>query len=610
MRDLFSSTGLRFPIARLRDCAIARFFVVLLLGSFVFVSCTSTNSVTRGIPSVSEMSLDEKVGQLFIYGINGDFVNAGSSEYRALLHQIRDNKVGGLIWYTADVYETAWLNERAQRESKIPLIIAADLEAGIGMRFNDTTFWPYAMAMAATGDPSLVERAGRVTAQDAKLLGINQVYAPVADVSNNPDNPIINTRSFGEDPQQVGEFVAAFVRGVQSEGVLATAKHFPGHGDVVADSHRALPLLDVTRARLDAIELVPFRAAIASGVSSVMTAHLALPQLDSTPTPPLRGEAEGHVYQATEQETAGSLTLPASLSHALTTDLLRRDLGFNGLVVTDATDMGGITRYFDPGESAVRAIEAGADQIVKPLDVDAGIVAIKAAVRSGRIPMSTLDAAVGRVLRAKEKVSFRVAPQEEIFSNLDSPQSRELAQEIASRAITLVREQPATLPLKREMRVLVVQITDTIDPTTSLAPFHRELASRLATPPATMVLDQASLSDEVTRVADAARSADLVIFAYTIRFRDGKGTISAPPIAREAAARVSETGVPIIGLSFGTPYLLRDVPMLGTYVVGYGVQPVIQVAMARALAGEKPITGKLPVSIPGMYPVGHGISKE
>src|SRR5512141_1571614 len=260
------------------------------------------------------MTLDEKIGQLFVYVLPGAFMNEGSPEYRQLLHQVRDNHVGGLYWATwSNVYETAFLIRRVRGLARLPLLTGADLEAGVGMRFAGTTYWPWAMAVGATGDPELARREGEIVAEEARAIGLNQIDAPVADVNVNPDNPVINVRSFGEDPQEVARFVAAFVRGVESRGVLATVKHFPGHGDTRTDSHRSLPVLDVTRERLEAVELVPFRAAIAAGAGSVMTAHLSLPALDAEPAPLRPGGVAENPYTQDAAEAARNATLPASL---------------------------------------------------------------------------------------------------------------------------------------------------------------------------------------------------------------------------------------------------------------------------------------------------------
>src|SRR5438874_3964422 len=280
---------------------------------FLATMCATVPHARR-IPRPDELTLDEKIGQLFVVGAYGVFMNESSPAYARLLHQVRDNHIGGFIWFVSNVYETAALTERLQAESRVPLLISADLESGIGMRFADTTFWPSPMAVAATGDPSLAEAEGRVAATEARAVGVNHILAPVVDVNIDPDNPVINTRSFGEDPRDVSRFAAAFIRGVQSEHVLACAKHFPGHGDTHVDSHRALPVLDVTRERLDRVELVPFRAAIAAGVASIMPGHLSVPALDSTRAPIRAMPASENPYGTRPDEVPSDATLPASVS--------------------------------------------------------------------------------------------------------------------------------------------------------------------------------------------------------------------------------------------------------------------------------------------------------
>src|SRR5687767_10067142 len=270
------------------------------------------------------MNLDEKIGQLFVVA-----ARAGTP-IDELEHHVRDNHVGGVIWFQSTTAETARVNAHLQSLARVPLLISADLEAGMGMRFTDATWWPPAMALAATGDPTFAEEQGRATAAEALRIGVNHIFAPVADVNVDPRNPVINTRSFGEDPHEVARFVAAFVRGVQSEGCLATAKHFPGHGDTHIDSHRALPVLEVTRERQERIELVPFRAAIDAGVASVMIGHLAVPALDDTPVP-VRTSFE-NVYGTVSEEVPYAGTMPATLSKRII-DLLRNELHFDGLVI-------------------------------------------------------------------------------------------------------------------------------------------------------------------------------------------------------------------------------------------------------------------------------------
>ncbi len=511
------------------------------------------------------MQLDEKIGQLFVAGARGLFMSESSSAYRQMLHHVRDHHIGGFIWFLSNVYETALLIRRLNQESKIPLLCSADLEAGVGMRFLDTTFWPSAMAIAATGDVSYAEQAGRVVAREAKAIGINHVLAPVADVNVNAGNPVINTRSFGEDPQEVARYVAAMVRGIQSEGVLACAKHFPGHGDTRVDSHRALPVLHVTRERLDAVELVPFRAAIDAGVKSVMMGHLAVPALDDEPAP-VRGVVV-NPYGTRADEVTQNGTMPATVSPKMIA-LLREELQFGGLVVTDSFDMGGLAEHFDTGEACVRAIEAGEDQILMPMDIDAAIAAVKDAVACGRIRESRIDESVQRILAAKSFARTAVPDPEEIFRTIDSPQHRALAEEIGQRAVTLVK---GTLPIRGTVTLMVV--SDTADVT--LADFERELRKR-------------------TRVETSLDApSDHFVLALALRARSGAGSIAVPQRIRDLALPPGTVAV-----SFGSPYVIRELPNVRTYLCAYGIQPVMQVAVARALFGEAPVTGRLPVTSP------------
>lgn len=557
------------------------------------------------------MTLEEKVGQLVVVAAQGTFMNEASPAYQRLLRHVRDQHVGGVIWYGADVYETAWVNDRLQAEAKIPLLISADLEAGVGMRFDSTTFWPWAMAVAATGEPSYAERQGRIVAREAKLLGINQIYAPVADVNNNPDNPVINVRSYGEDPGEVARYVSAFIRGVQSEDVIATVKHFPGHGDTHTDSHRSLPILEVSRERLEQVELIPFRAAIDQGVASVMLAHLAIPSIDPTP---FEGKGSGAPNPYTNDalnEPFGGATVPSSLSHRLVDGLLRSELGFDGLVVTDALDMGGITRRIDAGEAAVRAIEAGADQVLKTADTDRSIEALKQAVITGRISMERLDQSVRRILNAKKHTEIVPFDPDMIFHYVDRPEYKALALETAQRAITLLRSGDGVLPLDPNARVVELVVGDFPDSSALLSTFHRELTTRLTTPPSRFLLDRKSTPDDFAPASEAIEDADVVIVAFTVRTRSGEGAVAIPRGARELIRLAAERpGTRVVGVSFGSPYLLREVPFLRTYLAAYGIQPVMQVAAARAIFGEARISGKLPIEIPGIAPRSSGMTFE
>ncbi len=476
------------------------------------------------------------------------------------------------------------------------------------MRFADTTYWPWPMAVAATGDPELARREGEIVAEEARAIGLNQIYAPVADVNNNPDNPVINVRSFGEDPEEVARYVAAFVRGVQSRGVIATAKHFPGHGDTRTDSHRSLPVLSVSRERLERVELVPFRAAIAAGVGAVMTAHLSLPALDDEPgSRPAGGDRARTRTRATLGEAARDATMPASLSAKITDGLLRGELRFQGLVVTDALDMGGIVDHFDPGEAAVRAILAGADEVVKSTDTDKAIAGVRRAVESGRITRERLDRSVGRILAAKARAGAPEPDWNRIFRVVDSPEHRAVVEEIARRSVTLVRESPGVLPLDRKARVLELVVADVERGLGN--DLNKELASRLETPAEMAALDSRSSAADVAAVFESASRADVVLLALFVRFQSGRGTIALPAAAKEAIERLPLQGPRVVAVSFGSPYVLRELPTLATYLCAWGAQTDMQVAVARALLGETPITGRLPVTIPDLAPRGSGIQK-
>jgi beta-glucosidase-like glycosyl hydrolase len=561
-------------------------------------------SVPRHPTTIHDLSLDEKIGQLFVVPAHGVFMSQSSWGYQELRHQVRDNHAGGLIWFVSNVYETSLLTARLQKEARIPLLVSADLESGIGMRFLDTTFWPWAMAVAATGDPALAEAEGRVVAREARLVGINHIYAPVADVNVDPDNPVINTRSFGEDPAEVSKFVAAFVRGVQSEHVLATAKHFPGHGDTHVDSHRSLPILNVDKARLEQVELVPFRAAIDAGVRSIMIGHLAVPSIDPELVPVRQPGAGENPYGTKASEVTQNGTMPATTSKKIVGDLLRRELKFDGLVVSDAMDMGGITEHFDAGEAAIRAIEAGQDQILMSPNVDAAIAAMKAAVKSGRLTEAHIDESVRRILDAKAFAGAPGGTPEDIFAGLDTKEHRDLAANIARRALTLVREETGALPVKKNARVVIVTISDFPETLSPLPDFEQEMLKRLTAPPQTFLIDSRTL--DAGPIAAAAKDADVVIFALAVRSRSGSGELAVPQVARKLLA---DLRVPTIAISFGTPYLLREIPTTGTYFCAYGIQPVMQLAAVQALFGEAHVSGRLPVTIPGLAPRGTGITR-
>ena len=563
------------------------------------------------------LSLDEKIGQLISIGVNATFLNQDSDAFKELRRQVEVNHVGGIILFRGPVYESVMLVNRLQSLARYPLLISADLEAGSGMRFDDTVNLPWNMAVGATGNPDYARRQGALTALEARAMGIQQIYAPVADVNNNAANPVINVRSYGEDPAAVGRFVAAFVEGAQSSGVIATAKHFPGHGDTATDSHRGLPEIDVSRERLNAVELVPFAAAVKAGVGSVMTGHIGLPLIDPAAVAPLPRDVKLKPLDTDENSeiVVENGTMPTTLSPVMN-GILRRDLGFNGLIVTDAMSMSGLTLYFTQEEAAVRALEAGADLLLKPADPDAVCRGVREAVSKGRLKEQRIDESVRRVLAAKFDLGLvkqRMTSLEALDTRVAGQPSVDLAREIAEHAITLVRNNDKLVPLaslKRDARIFNLAITNGDDRLWVANAFVAALANALGPERSieTVVLDDRTSDAEVAKALERAKRADLVIASLYGRVRTGQArSVGLPEPGAKALSRLIGSRTRLVGISFGNPYLLQSFPELQTYVVAYGDMPSLQQAAARALVGQIDVTGKLPISLPGLYPRGTGI---
>ena len=559
------------------------------------------------------MSLEEKIGQLSAVGLNATYLNQDSEAFKDLRHQVVDNHVGGIVLFHGPVYESVILVNRMQQLAKLPLLISADLEAGAGMRFDDTVNFPWNMAVGATANPDYARRQGELTAREARALGIQQIYAPVADVNNNAANPVINVRSYGEDPAAVAKLVAAFVQGAQRGGVIATAKHFPGHGDTATDSHRGLPEIDVTRERLDSVELVPFRAAVDAGVGAVMDGHIGLPLIDPTSITPLPRDVK---LKPIETDDAGEIvaekgTMPTTLSPVMN-KILRNELGFDGLIVTDAMSMSGLTLYFTQEEASVRALEAGADLLLKPADTDAVFRGVRDAVKKGRLTEQRIEESTRKVMAAKYDLGLaqqRITPLDEIDRIVGGKETLELADEIAAHAITLVRNDAGLLPLNLPSTATVfnLAITNGDDRLFITQPFVSTMA-RSGRKVVTLVLDDRSSEAEVKKALDLAGRANLVIASLYGRVRTGQArSVALPEPGAKVLDALIDRQTPIIGISFGNPYLLGSFPKLQTYLVAYGDMQSLQEASAEALLGHSDITGRLPISLPGLYPRGTGI---
>lgn len=558
---------------------------------------------------LKKMSTDEKIGQLIHIGVNAKYANQDSSFFRELKRQVTENKIGGILFFAAPIYETTILANRMQQFAGLPLLMSLDAETGIGMRFDDATNLPWAMAIGATGDPGLARRAGTITGREARAIGIRQVFAPVFDVNNNAANPVINVRSFGEDPQEVARFGVAFSQGIQGQCVIATAKHFPGHGDTNTDSHRGIPVIDLPRERLDAVELVPFKSAIRSGTGAVMVAHIALSQLDSEVVKPLPSYLQGDSDTGAEIVDAKTI-IPATLSYNIQTGVLRKDLGFNGLIVSDAMSMSGLTVYFSQEEAGVRAILAGTDILEKPADADAMIKGLRTAVASGRITAARLDESVRRQLAWKYELGLtkdRLTAVDAIDRIVAGSESEALADEIATRAITLVRSEPGAVPLDKNARIAVLGVSNGTDGPGTMSSFVNSLRSG-GIGLTSAYIQENSTPEQITAAVKAMGGADIVVLALYGRVRTGSKNSTALPAGSMTALRgLIASQKRVVGISFGNPYLLETLPDLKTHLVAYGDMPSLQRAAARAVLGTQDITGRLPISLPGLYPRGTGI---
>lgn len=543
--------------------------------------------------TLRSMSVDEKIGQMLMARSGPEAFRATDSrELEAVRRAIREFHVGSVHAGVGDTASVAVRLDELQRLAKVPLLTVANLEAGAGYVLYGATRMPMAMAIAATGDEQLAYEVARVSAEEGRAAGIHVNFFPVADVNNNPDNPIINIRSFGEDPASVSRFVAAYVRGAQEHGQIATLKHFPGHGDVAVDSHLEMPTLDVTRARLDAVELPPFRAAIDAGAGAVMTAHIWLPRLD-----PEQG-------------------IPATLSKPVLSDLLREDLGFEGVIFTDSLGMHAVSKNFSTEEVAIRAVEAGNDILLTPPDLEGTFRVLQQAVKSGRISEERLDQSVRRILEAKSRLGLddpanRFVASKRLMESIGTTRNRELAERIAERAMTLVKDERSTLPLRPspDLRVLQINILDTRSGWRE-GPVGRVVATELAKRfprAATVHVDDQTPPAEIDLVRKLASMADALIVNGFVRVASYKGSIDLGARQTALLREILAMKKPLVFTAFGNPYQLRAIPDLPAYAVTYDTSPAAERATIRAITGEIAFEGRLPVRI-GEYPIGHGIA--
>jgi beta-N-acetylhexosaminidase len=551
--------------------------------------------------TLASLTLRQQVAQLIIQWLPGSYSSTSSPEFLEWANWVRDEGIGGIYLSIGLPHSYAAKINELQMLAHVPLLVASDFEnGGPGMRINHsyalpsmlpqgggTSFSP-TMAFGAIGEERFVQEYGRITAVEAKAVGVHLNFAPVLDVNSNPNNPIINTRSFGEDPVAVAKLGSAYIQGIHEGGVLATAKHFPGHGDTHTDSHLDLPVVSADWDRLNSVELVPFRKAVESGVDAVMTAHLVVSGVQGT---------DG---------------LPATLDSVFMTTLLREEMGFEGLLLTDALNMGALAGRYDTGELAVLALEAGNDVLLMPTDITEAIEAVVTAVEMGRIDPSQIKASVRRILEIKARVGLhrtRIVDLDAVDDVVGNSYHIAFADTVASRSMTLLRDRAGVVPVDAAVtrNVLSVTYARTNNLVAGTA-FDQTLAGWVASVSRVRVSP-----DTPIEIYDSIRSQvpnfDLVMVSAYVPPRAGVGELAVPEAFADFVRKVGGKH-PLILTSFGNPYLLVTLPETPSYLIAWGDREVSQVAAVRALFGETAIDGRLPISIPPFHAIGDGLTRS
>jgi beta-glucosidase-like glycosyl hydrolase len=565
--------------------------------------------------TLKRMSLDEKVGQLLVSSFQSNFMSTDSEEFDRLAKAVHEYHVGGFHVFGGSepappvllnpAYGTVTLGQpleaastlnRLQAIAPVPLLNTADFEAGVGFRIMGATAFPRAMAFGAARDEKLAFEAGRVTAEEARALGVHVNFAPVVDVNNNPRNPVINTRSFGEDPALVAQLATAYLRGLQSAGVLATLKHFPGHGDTDVDSHLGLPIIKHPRERLDRVELPPFRAGIAAGAEAVMTGHIEMPAFDPAPD------------------------TPTTLSQPIVTGILRKELAFRGLIYTDSMGMQGVTNVHAPGEAAVRAIAAGNDVVLHSPDDGAAFAALRDAVKSGRIAEAQVTASVERILKAKAGAGLhrtKAVNLEAVSTVVGTRANQAIADQVSQRSITLIKDARSIVPLRipRDAQVLYLSVLDYPSGWRIAAPsrtFIPELKSRWPNVTAIELSDRTTAS-EIELVRAMVSRFDAVVGSVFVRTASYSGRMDLAPslqrLLQDITRQTSSTGRPFVTTFFGNPYVATFLPELPAVLLTYDFYDRAEASAVRAIAGEAAIGGRLPIALPGMFEQGFGLTR-
>ena len=549
--------------------------------------------------TMRSLSPRDRVAQLIMPWVPGEYAAVGSPEYEQVRGWVQDDKVGGLILSIGLPHSYAAKLNHMQRLARIPLLVASDMENGTGMRLGNSyalpsmlpqgggTVFPPVMALGATGSEDLAYQLGKVLGAEARAVGVHLTFGPVLDVNANPLNPIINVRSFGQDPALVSKLAAAYIRGARENGLMTTGKHFPGHGDTETDSHIGLPLIRASRAHLDSVDLPPFRTAVGNGIDAIMTAHIAVTGIlgDSAP--------------------------PATLAPYFMTDILRKEMKFGGVLVTDAMTMGGVANRYGATEPLVLAVLAGADILLMPSNVTQAINTIVGAVESGRISQGRIDESVRRVLRMKAQAGLRtgrLVDLEAVDTVVNVPARSQVAAEVARKSITLARDERGLVPLARKgLRILSITYADGGDLVAGRVfnPALRAAGNTVVT----QSVDGRTTASELDALRLQADSFDVIIASAYVVPRDSHGSIGAeggyPALIEQLAVAKKN----LIAISFGSPYLVSAYPSVPAYMLAWGGAPVSQRAAAAALLGNASISGRLPISIPPWFKPGDGVDR-
>jgi len=534
---------------------------------------------------LASMSLKEKIGQLFFIRAHGYFRSNDSDDYRDLENQIKNYHVGGITFFSGNVYGQAVLTNKLQNISKIPLWITEDMEHGPAMRVRGATNFVPSMGVAATQNSDYAYWIGKITAREAKALGVNQIFAPVLDVNNNPANPVINVRSFSGDPDTVAKYGNRFIDGVQSEGIIATGKHFPGHGDTDTDSHLALPVIKFGYSRLDSVELVPFRSAVNDGISSMMSAHIAFPKISKQPG------------------------LPATMDSTVLNRILMDSLKFHGTVFTDGLEMKGISANYSPGEAVIKALKAGADLMLLSPDDLTAIHEVEVAVHDGRLSESRIDQSVRKLLKWKKQHGLFKHHRVDInalSSKIDTRKHQLIADEISRKSLTLVKNKGDILPVRAAdyPDVMVVSVSDDKTGTAGssfvsrLEDYHPNIVSH--------VLDNRTGKEEKEQMIEDARKAKLIIIGSFIYVKSGEKVQLSKDHLNFLRKLIKKK--PSVLVAFGNPYVVQDLPSTDAQLMAWSAHEGQVRSVVPALFGGSKINGRLPIKIPGMYDINDGIT--